>query len=96
MKLDLNDEKIFIAGSTGMVGSSIKRFLKNKLKASDQNLLTPSRKELDLTNIEKVNLWFKKNNPDIVIIAAAKVGGILANSSHPADFLLENISLKLT
>ena len=85
MKFDLNDEKIFIAGSTGMVGSSIKRFLKNKLKAPDQNLLTPSRKELDLTNIEKVNLWFKKNKPTVVIIAAAKVGGIYANKKKPAQ-----------
>ena len=94
MKLDLNDEKIFIAGSTGMVGSSIKRFLKNKLNASDQKLLTPSRQELDLTNIEKVNLWFKKNKPTIVILAAAKVGGIYANNNQPADFLIENLKIQ--
>ncbi len=94
MKFDLNDEKIFIAGSTGMVGSSIKRFLKNKLKAPDQNLLTPSRKELDLTNIEKVNLWFKKYKPTVVILAAAKVGGIYANNNQPADFLIENLKIQ--
>ena len=94
MKLDLNDEKIFIAGSTGMVGSSIKRFLKNKLKAPDQNLLTPSRQELDLTNTENVNLWFKKNKPTVVILAAAKVGGIFANNNQPADFLIENLKIQ--
>ncbi len=94
MKLDLNDEKIFIAGSTGMVGSSIKRFLKNKLKNSNQNLLTPSRQELDLTNIERVNIWFKKNKPTVVILAAAKVGGIYANNKKPADFLIENLKIQ--
>ena len=94
MKLDLNDEKIFIAGSTGMVGSSIKRFLKNKLNKLTQNILTPSREELDLTNIEEVKIWFKKNKPTVVILAAAKVGGIYANNNQPADFLLENLKIQ--
>ena len=56
--------------------------------------MTPSRKELDLTNIEKVNLWFKKNKPTVVILAAAKVGGIYANNNQPADFLLENLKIQ--
>ncbi len=94
MKLDLNDEKIFIAGSTGMVGSSIKRLLKNKLNNLTQNILTPSREELDLTNIEEVKLWFKKNKPTVVILAAAKVGGIYANKKKPADFLIENLNIQ--
>ena len=94
MKIDLNYEKIFIAGSNGMVGSAIKRFLKHKLKSADQNVLTPSRQELDLTNIEEVKLWFKKNKPTVVILAAAKVGGIYANNNCPADFLIENLKIQ--
>ena len=62
MKLKLNDEKIFIAGSTGTVGSSIKRLLKNKLNKLTQNILTPSREELDLTNIEGLKYGLKKIN----------------------------------
>ncbi len=80
-----------------MVGSSILRALKKKGYGSNENfenILIPKRKDLNLLNFNEVNLWFKKNKPDIVIIAAAKVGGILANSSHPADFLLENIKIQ--
>ena len=90
-------DKIFIAGASGMAGSSILRALKNKGYGSNknfENILIPRRKDLNLLNFNEVNLWFKKNKPDIVIIAAAKVGGILANSSHPADFLLENIKIQ--
>ena len=90
-------DKIFIAGASGMAGSSILRALKNKGYGSNknfENILIPKRKDLNLLNFNEVNLWFKKNKPDIVIIAAAKVGGILANSSHPADFLLENIKIQ--
>ena len=94
MKMDLNDEKIFIAGSTGMVGSSIKRLLKNKLNKLTKNILTPSREELDLTNIEEVQIWFKTNKPTVVILAAAKVGGIYANKNQPADFLIENLKIQ--
>ena len=90
-------DKIFIAGASGMAGSSILRALKKKGYGSNEsfeNILIPKRKDLNLLNFNEVNLWFKKNKPDIVIIAAAKVGGILANSSHPADFLLENIKIQ--
>ena len=76
MLVDLNQERIFIAGSRGMVGSAIQRLL-NKNYSS--NLLTPSKDELDLLDQEKVSKWFKKNKPSIVILAAAKVGGIFAN-----------------
>ena len=90
-------DKIFIAGASGMAGSSILRALKKKGYGSNENfetILIPRRKDLNLLNFNEVNLWFKKNNPDIVVIAAAKVGGILANTSHPADFLLENIKIQ--
>ena len=86
-------QKIFIAGSTGMVGSSIKRAFYNK--GYDKTLLTPSRDELDLTNNIEVDKWFKENKPSIVIIAAAKVGGIYANKTYPYEFILENLKIEL-
>lgn len=91
------DKKILLAGATGMVGSAIKRayLQKNKkFKENSFNLLTPSRKNLDLLDSRSVKNWFKKNKPSIVILAAAKVGGILANSKFPANFILENIKIQ--
>ncbi len=91
------DDKIFIAGASGMAGSAIYRSLKKKgygNKIYGGALLTPSRTDLDLTCYESVNNWFKRENPSVVIIAAAKVGGILANSSFPADFILENLKIQ--
>ena len=94
-KLIKKNDRIFLAGANGMVGSSIKRILKNKgYGQKKQNLLTPSKKELDLSNYLQLKDWMKKNNPDVVIVAAAKVGGILANSKYPADFLLENLKIQ--
>ena len=90
-------DKIFLAGSSGMAGNAILRSLKKKgygTHENIENLLLPKRKDLDLLNYSAVNNWFKVNKPDIVIIAAAKVGGILANSSYPADFLLENLKIQ--
>ncbi len=90
-------EKIFLAGANGMVGSSIKRILqkhKYGLKKYGGNLLTPARSELNLLDYSSVFSWMQKHRPTIVIVAAAKVGGILANSSFPADFLLENLKIQ--
>ena len=85
-------DKIFIAGSKGMVGKAIhKKFLENNYF----NLLTPDRSELNLLDYEAVAKWFKVNKPTVVIVAAAKVGGILANSLHPAEFLLENLKIQI-
>ena len=93
-KIFTNNQKIFIAGANGMVGSSIKRAL-NKLDNINQiNILAPTRKELDLLDSRSVKEWFNLNNPSIVILAAAKVGGIHANASFPADFLIENIKIQ--
>ena len=95
-KIDKN-ERIFIAGSNGMVGSSIKRaLLKNPSNKTNKilNLLTPSRLELDLLDSNAVKNWFKKEKPNIVILAAAKVGGIHINSKYPTEFLLENIKIQ--
>ena len=91
------DEHIFVAGSNGMAGSAICRKLLKKGYGSKSNngaLLSPSRLDLDLSNKIAVEDWFKKNRPSIVILAAAKVGGILANATYPADFLLENLKIQ--
>ena len=91
------NEKIFIAGATGMVGSAIKRaFVKENSEVNGSNhiLLTPSRKELDLLDLVAVKNWFHKNNPTIVIVAAAKVGGIYSNMVSPADFLIKNLKIQ--
>ena len=91
------DERIFIAGSNGLVGSSIKRaLLKTSFNRENNffNLLTPSRIELDLLDSISVKNWFMKEKPNIVILAAAKVGGINANSKYPTEFLLENIKIQ--
>ncbi len=89
-------KKIMIAGASGMVGNAIKKaYSKPENKFSKTNeILTPTRKELNLLNFEEVNNWFKKFNPDIVILAAAKVGGIFANKNNPADFILENLKIQ--
>tara|TARA_Y100001968_G_C19384696_1_gene732237 strand:- start:99 stop:1112 length:1014 start_codon:yes stop_codon:yes gene_type:complete len=89
-------DRIFIAGHRGMVGSSILRALKRHKYGSCQGgeLLTKSREELDLLDSYEVNRWFQKEQPDIVILAAAKVGGIFANSSKPTEFLLDNLKIQ--
>lgn len=80
-------KKIYIAGQEGMVGSALFNLLnKNNLK-----VINCKRKDLDLTNQDKVEKWFRKNRPDIVINAAGKVGGILDNSLNPADYIYKNI-----
>ena len=90
------NEKIFIAGGRGMVGSAIIRaLLKNGYKNnSDSNIFFPNREELDLTNYDLTEKWFEKHRPTIVIIAAAKVGGIHANNSDPYDFILNNLKIQ--
>ena len=90
-KLIDKKDKIFIAGHNGMVGQAIKRLL---LKKGYKNLVYETSKNLDLRDSVAVHNWFKNKNPDIVIIAAAKVGGILANSKYPAEFLFDNIKIQ--
>ena len=86
----LSGKRIFVAGHTGMVGSAIVRLLNN----IDCEILTVSSQELDLKQSSKVDEWFDEYRPDAVFLAAAKVGGILANSSYPADFLIDNLSIQ--
>tara|TARA_Y200000002_G_C22587701_1_gene623720 strand:- start:133 stop:1089 length:957 start_codon:yes stop_codon:yes gene_type:complete len=82
--------KIYIAGHTGLVGSSIAKYL----RSIDANILTRERKELDLLNQSKVLNFFKKNKIDQVYLAAAKVGGIFANNTYPAEFIYENLMIQ--
>ena len=91
-----NSTKIMIAGASGMVGNAIKRrYLKaEKYNSQIYEILTPSRNELNLLNFEEVKNWFEENCPDIVILAAAKVGGIFANKNNPADFILHNLKIQ--
>ena len=91
MKYINKEDKIFIAGHRGMVGSAIKRNLKIN---GYLNLLTEKRADLDLTDKTSVKKWYKVNKPDVVIISAAKVGGILANSNFPVEFLLDNLKIQ--
>jgi GDP-L-fucose synthase len=90
MKISKED-KIFIAGHNGMVGSAILRLFK---KEGFKNIITKSRKELDLTDARAVTEFFKTCKPGYVILAAAKVGGINANMKHQADFLYENLLIQ--
>ena len=83
--------KIYIAGATGLVGSAIKNELQN---SGYTNLLHKAHNELDLTNLNLVDNFFAEEKPDCVIIAAAKVGGILANSKYLVEFMLENLKIQ--
>ena len=83
--------KIYIAGHRGMVGSAVWRALENK---GYENLLGKTSAELDLRNQQAVNDFFKQENPEVVIDAAAKVGGILANNDFPYQFLMENMQIQ--
>jgi GDP-L-fucose synthase len=85
------NSKIFLAGHNGLVGSAILRRL-NIL--GYKNILTVDKKKLDLTNQKKVFLFLKRNRPQAIIIAAAKVGGINANNNYRADFIYENLAIQ--
>ncbi len=83
--------KIYIAGHKGMVGSAINRKLQS---LNYTNIIFRSRKELDLLNKDDVNNFLKEENPEYIFIAAAKVGGIKANSNNQAEFLYENLTIQ--
>ncbi len=83
--------KVFIAGHNGMLGSSIFRKLKKK---GYRNIITIDRKKLDLRNQSAVEKFFKNRKPNVVIVAAAKVGGIKANVKYPANFISDNLQIQ--
>lgn len=84
-------DKIYVAGHRGMVGSAITRKLQQQ---AHNNLLSRTSKELDLRNQQAVNEFFAKEKPDYVFLAAAKVGGILANDTYRAEFIYDNIMIQ--
>ena len=85
------DSKIYVAGHRGLVGSAIVR---NLAQRGITNLITRTHKELDLTNQLAVNEFFETEKPEFVILAAARVGGIHANNTYPADFIYDNLMIK--
>ncbi|MBB3657701.1 GDP-L-fucose synthase [Rhizobium sp. BK650] len=86
----LAGKRVYVAGHRGMVGSAIVR----RLASEGCEILTATRAEVDLRRQDRVEDWMDKNRPDAVFLAAAKVGGILANDTYPADFLYENLILE--
>ena len=90
MSYDLTGKRVFVAGHRGMVGSALVR----RLEREDCTILTATRAELDLLDQAAVKAWMAKNRPQAVIIAAAKVGGIMANDTYPADFLYQNLVIE--
>src|SRR5271166_663666 len=86
------DSSIFVAGHRGMVGSAIVRRLR---ESGYTNLIVRSRGELDLRNASAVDRFFATERPQYVFLAAAKVGGIAANSTYPVDFLRDNLLIEL-
>lgn len=84
-------DKIYVAGHRGLVGSAIVRSLKAK---GYNNIIGKTHKELDLTNQAEVQAFFEKERPEVVVLAAAKVGGINANNTYPAEFAYENMQIQ--
>ena len=85
------DSKIYVAGHRGLVGSAI---LENLLSKGYKNIITKTHKQLDLSNQIDVKNFFDQENPEYVILAAAKVGGIIANNIYRADFIFENLMIQ--
>lgn len=90
MPYDLSGKRVFVAGHRGMVGSAIVR----RLASENCKILTAGRDTLDLMDQRGVRDWFARETPDAVVLAAAKVGGILANDTYPADFLYDNLMIE--
>ena len=88
-KISLKNKKVFVAGHKGLVGQSLRR----RLEKENCKILYVNKKSLDLRDFNKTDKWLKLNKPDYIFIAAARVGGILANSSYPADFIYDNLSI---
>ncbi len=88
--MSLSDSRIYIAGHRGMVGSALVRAITEK---GARDIVTATHAELDLRRQADVETWLGKNRPDTVILAAAKVGGIHANSTYPAEFIYDNLMM---
>ena len=90
-RFDLAGKRIFVAGHTGMAGSAIAR----RLRQDAYNVLVAERSELDLTRQDQTERYFSSIRPNVVIMAAGRVGGIFANDKYPANFLAENLAMAL-
>lgn len=88
---DLIGRRVYVAGHRGMVGSALVR----RLARESCTVLTATRAEVDLREQAAVDAWFVRERPEVVLLAAARVGGILANDSFPADFIYENLAIEL-
>jgi len=89
-EFSLKDKRVWVAGHRGMVGSAVVE----RLQHENCTLLTATHNELDLTQQHQVDAWLAAQKPDVIVLAAAKVGGILANSSTPADFIYTNLMIE--
>src|SRR5215213_7171169 len=87
------DSAIYVAGHRGLVGSAILRTLRGR---GFENILTVTREQLDLRNQSEVSHWYKANRPQYVFLVAGTVGGILANSTRPAEFIYDNLMIHAT
>jgi GDP-L-fucose synthase len=85
------NSKIYIAGHSGLVGSAILRKLRSE---GFENIVFKSQNELDLTDQEKTKTFFQTEKPEFVFLAAAKVGGIIANNTYPAEFIYQNLQIE--
>jgi GDP-L-fucose synthase len=88
---DLRGKRVFVAGHRGMVGSAIAR----RLRAEQCEILTEDRQSLDLTRQAETEGWLARMKPDVVVVAAARVGGIAYNNAYPVDFLADNLAIEL-
>src|SRR5262245_55747998 len=91
LPFDLSGRRIFVAGHRGMVGAALVR----RLKSERCEMLTADRQALDLTRQTATHDWLRENRPDVVIVAAARVGGIAYNNAFPVDFLADNLAIEL-
>jgi len=88
--MSLQGKRVWVAGHRGMVGAALMR----RLQSEDCALLTAGRAELDLRRQAETEAWIERMRPEVIFLAAAKVGGILANASLPADFLYDNLAIE--
>ena len=91
IKYNLSGKRVWVAGHRGMVGSAVVRALEATTEAS---ILTVGREAVDLTDPTAVRAWMAKEKPQAIVLAAAKVGGILANASYPADYIYQNLMIE--
>src|SRR5579884_979478 len=91
LPFDLAGRRVFVAGHRGMVGSALVR----RLKSERCEVVTADRNALDLTRQSDTEEWLRRNRPEVVIVAAARVGGIAYNNAFPVDFLADNLAIEL-